>query len=159
VVKVPTSGGPIQFRLDARDAEHTTPGGRHLLGHGYVLCDSQTGETLGEDDFFFRIGGGFVCDVVETRRHTAALQSPAFDPGCTLALVRGHTGEGAPAIEVRDRSATQTAGRLPPEAVDVLAFYTDAYDAALCLWEWRTPKGRRCGLRVLLAPGWTTQQL
>jgi hypothetical protein len=153
------AGTPIQFRLDASNAETTTAAGRRLLGKGYILCDPQTGATLGEDDFFFRIGGGLVCDLVETRRHTASLQAEAFDPGNTLRLVRGRTGDGAEAIEVRDIAAVQTAGRLPPEVVEIIGFATDGYEAALCLWEWRNERGRRCGLRVLLAPGWTTEQL
>jgi hypothetical protein len=150
---------PIQFRLAAASDTTTTDAGRPLEGRGYILCDPQTGEPLGDDDFFFRIGGGFVCDLTHTGRYSLALQQACFDPGETLVLVRGHLGDGTPAIEVRDSSATKTVGRLPTEVVEAIGLHRDGYEAAFSLWEWRNQRGRRCGLRVLLAPGWTTDRL
>jgi hypothetical protein len=153
---------PIQFRLEAREEQVTTEEGRQLTGRGYVICDPHTGTPLGEDDFFFRIGGGIVTDVAGAERHLDELQSPAFRPGRTLTLVRQTTEDedGAAAIEVRDAAGLVKAGELPIEVAEAVAFYgEDSYEAAFCLWEWRTESGQRFALRLLLAPGWTTEEL
>ncbi|HEY2428602.1 MAG TPA: hypothetical protein VGI06_06710, partial [Acidimicrobiales bacterium] len=94
---------PIQFRLEAREEQVTTDEGRTLTGRGYLICDPRTGTPLGEDDFFFRIGGGMVCDLAGADQHIDDLQSPAFRPGKSLRLVR-HAPAGElepPVIDVR----------------------------------------------------------
>jgi len=153
---------PIQFRLEAREERVTTDDGRDLTGRGYVICDARDGSPLGEDDFFFRIGGGIICDLTGADEHIEELQSPEFRPGRTLSLVR-HPGAGdddAPVIEVRDRWGAVTIGQLPPEVAEAVAFYgSDSYEAAFALWEWKTETGQRFALRLLLAPGWTTEPL
>ena len=153
---------PIQFRLEAREEQVTTEEGRTLSGRGYLICDPRTGTPLGEDDFFFRIGGGMVCDLVGAEGHIDELQSPAFRPGRSLCLVR-HPATAElepPVIEVRDAGSSVTIGELPAEVAEAIAFYgTESYEAAFCLWEWRTEAGQRFALRLLLAPGWTTEQL
>lgn len=157
---------PIQFRLDARVEEVTTEEGRRLTGRGFVICDARSGAPLGEDDFFFRIGGGMVCNLVGANLHLETLQSSAFRPGRALALVRtgppapgGSRPDHTPVIEVRDAAGNVTVGELPPEAADAVTFSgPDTYAQALCLWEWRTESGQRFALRLLLAPGWTTEE-
>lgn len=153
---------PIQFRLEAGQETYTTDDGQQLHGRGYTVCDARTGTALHEDDFFFRIGGGMVGEVVDTDAHLVDLQHPSFAPGQVLPLAR----HGAPALDepalvtVMDAGRTRTAGRLAPELADAVTFYgDDSYDAALCLWEWRAASGMRVGLRVLLAPGWTVEAL
>jgi len=65
-----------------------------------------------------------------------------------------------PVIEVRDAAGLATVGELSPEVADAVAFQgTDTYRAAFCLWEWRTESGQRFALRLLLAPGWTVEQI
>jgi hypothetical protein len=153
---------PIQFRLEAREEQVTTDDGRTLTGRGYMICDPRTGNPLGEDDFFFRIGGGIVCDLAGAEQHVDELQSPAFRPGRSLALVRHPADDETdpPVIEVRDAASVTTVGVLPAEVAEAVAFYgTDSYEAAFCLWEWRTETGQRFALRLLLAPGWTIEQL
>ena len=152
---------PIQFRLEGREEHVTTDDGRCLTGRGYLICDARTGAPLGEDDFFFRIGGGIVCDLVAAERHVSQLQSRAFGPGHTLALVAAPaTGGDAPIIEVRDASGTVLVGQLPPDVADAVHFYgTETYGSAFCLWEWRSDTGTRFALRLLLAPGWTVEEL
>lgn len=153
---------PIQFRLEAREEQVTTEEGRTLTGRGYLICDPQTGAPLGEDDFFFRIGGGIVCDLVGTDGCLGEMQSAAFRPGRSLALHRRPLDEGdwAPTVEVRDAAGTTTVGRLPPDVADAIDFYgAESYESAFCLWEWRTESGQRFALRLLLAPGWTVEQL
>jgi hypothetical protein len=161
---------PIQFRLDAREEEVTTEEGRTLTGRGYLICDPRTGTPLGEDDFFFRIGGGMVCDLAGVEAHLEELQSPAFRPGRSLCLVREEVSADAeptevdddviPRIEVRDAEGRVTIGVLPDEVAESVQFYgVDSYEAAFCLWEWRTETGQRFALRLLLAPGWTVEQL
>jgi hypothetical protein len=61
---------------------------------------------------------------------------------------------------VFDFSRTLKAGELPEETADAVAFYgEESYEAAFCLWEWRSLSGFRGGLRLLLAPGWTVEEL
>ena len=153
---------PIQFRLEARHEHVTTDDGRKLIGRGYLICDPHTAAPVGDDDFFFRIGGGIVCDLSGAERHIDDLQSDAFRPGASLMLVRCPTaGElDPPVIEVRDAAGTITIGELGPEVADAVSFQgTDTYRAAFCLWEWRTEVGQRFALRLLLAPGWTVEQV
>lgn len=152
--------GPIQFRLEAHEEGLTTEEGRQLSGRGYVISDPRTGAPLGEDDFFFRIGGGIVCDLEGGEDHVTDMQGPAFRPGKTLALVRLPDQDDPPVIEVRDAAGTVTVGRLPTEVAEAVTFYgSDSYEAAFCLWEWRTEADERFALRLLLAPGWTTEQI
>jgi hypothetical protein len=152
---------PIQFRLEGREEQFTTDDGRRLTGRGYVICDAKTGAPLGEDDFFFRIGGGIVCDLVAAERHLSQLQSRAFGPGHSLALVAAAAADGdAPTIEVRDAGRTVVVGQLPPDVADAVHFYgTETYGSAFCLWEWRAESGTRFALRLLLAPGWTVEEV
>jgi len=153
---------PIQFRLDAREEQVRTKEDRLLTGRGYMICDARTGEPLGEDDFFFRIGGGMVCDLVDADSHLEDLQSSAFRPGRTLGLVREPVGDSdePPRIQVRDSHAATTVGMLPDEVAEALHLYgSETYGAAFCLWEWATEDGTRFALRLLLAPGWTVEQL
>ncbi|MBV9279844.1 MAG: hypothetical protein JOZ41_07170 [Chloroflexi bacterium] len=153
---------PIQFRLEAREEEVATAEGRCLNGRGYLICDPRTGAPLGEDDFFFRIGGGIVCDLSGAEEHLEELQSAAFRPGRSLSLVRaGDDGaDDAPLIEVWDGAGATKVGALPSEVAEAVSFYgADSYEAAFCLWEWRTESGQRFALRLLLAPGWTVEQL
>jgi hypothetical protein len=153
---------PIQFRLEAARERVVTDDGRRLDGRGYLISDPNTGLPLGEDDFFFCIGGGIVADVERTERHHQALQNAAFRPGRALALVRHEIPESGdpPVVEVFDLSRTFKAGELPPNTADAVAFYgADSYEAAFCLWEWRSAAGDRVGLRLLLAPGWTVEEL
>src|SRR5579862_744902 len=106
---------PIQFRLDGREEQVMTEDGRRLTGRGYLICDARTGAPLGEDDFFFRIGGGIVCDLVASERHLSQLQSRAFAPGRSLALVASPSADGEPpVIEVRDAASAVAVGELPP---------------------------------------------
>jgi hypothetical protein len=156
-----TALAPIQFRLDGREERVTTDDGLELTGRGYLICDARTGEPLGHDDFFFRIGGGIVCDLVGADLHAAELQSHAFAPGRSLALAQVATADLDPAvIEVRDATGTTTVGTLPPDVADAVNFYgTSTYGSAFCLWEWRSESGRRFALRLLLAPGWTVEQI
>jgi len=152
--------GPIQFRLEAHEESITTDEGRELTGRGYVISDPRTGAPLGEDDFFFRIGGGIVCDLAHGEDHIDEMQAPTFRPGRTLALVRTADEGEAPVIEVRDASGATTVGRLPADVAESVAFYgSDSYEAAFCLWEWKAESGQRFALRLLLAPGWTTEQV
>ena len=153
---------PIQFRLEVREERVTTDEGRQLTGRGYVICDPRTGAPLGEEDFFFRIGGGMVCDVVGGEHHIEEMQSTAFRPGRTLSLARlaSEGSEDPPVIEVRDGASAILVGQLPTEVAEAVAFYgSDTYQAAFCLWEWKTETGQRFALRLLLAPGWTTEAL
>ncbi len=61
---------------------------------------------------------------------------------------------------MRDASSVTKVGELPSEVAEAVAFYgTDSYEAAFCLWEWKTESGQRFALRLLLAPGWTTEQV
>jgi hypothetical protein len=153
---------PIQFRLEAREERITTDDGRELTGRGYMICDPKTAAPLGEDDFFFRIGGGIVCDLAGADQHLDELQASAFRPGASLALVRRESLDelDSPQIEVRDAAGTVTVGELGPEVSDAVNFYgTESYGAAFCLWEWRTESGQRFALRLLLAPGWTVEQI
>ena len=64
-------------------------------------------------------------------------------------------------LEAREEQFTTDDGReLSPEVADAVAFQgTDTYRAAFCLWEWRTESGQRFALRLLLAPGWTVEQI
>ena len=84
---------PIQFRLEGREERVTTDDGLELTGRGYLICDARTSAPLGQDDYFFRIGGGIVCDLVDAEQHTSDLQSSAFRPGRSLALVQVATGD------------------------------------------------------------------
>jgi hypothetical protein len=153
---------PIQFRLEASFDSHVSDDGRRLDGRGYVICDPRTGAPLGDDDFFFRIGGGMVADLLDTEAHEAEIQNSAFAPGRALSLSRQppRTPEGPAVVQVFDFSGALLAGELPPDVADAVAFYgSESYEAAFCLWEWRTEDGRRVGLRLLLAPGWTVEPL
>jgi hypothetical protein len=153
---------PIQFRLEAREEQVTTDEGRVLSGRGYLICDPRTGAPLGEDDFFFRIGGGMICDLVGSEAHIDELQASAFRPGRRLQLVRRPMGnpEDDAVIEVCDAGGSTTVGELPTEVTDAIVFYgAESYEAAFCLWEWRTETGQRFALRLLLAPGWTAEEL
>jgi hypothetical protein len=153
---------PIQFRLETGQQSVITDDGRCLEGRGYTICDPKTGTPLSENDFFFRIGGGIVADLASADAHLGELQNTAFGPGRALALVRhsSPSNDEPPVVEVFDLSRTKKAGELPPEAADAVAIYgEDTYEAAFCLWEWRDESGHRVGLRLLLAPGWTVEEL
>ena len=153
---------PIQFRLEARHEHVTTDDGRKLIGRGYLICDPHTAAPVGDDDFFFRIGGGIVCELSGAELHFDDLQSDAFRPGESLLLARCPAANelDPPVIEVRDAAGLATVGELSPEVADAVAFQgTDTYRAAFCLWEWRTESGQRFALRLLLAPGWTVEQI
>jgi hypothetical protein len=153
--------GPSQFRLEASSHSFVTDEGDRLDGQGYTICDPHTGTPLGEDDFFFRIGGGIVADLVGLAGHQAELQDLAFSPGRVLSLVHhAPLASGGPAvIGVHDPSGTLQAGELSESVARTIASYGDGYDAAFCLWEWRSETGDRVGLRLLLAPGWEVQPL
>jgi hypothetical protein len=153
---------PIQFRLEASYDSHVTDDGRRLEGRGYTICDPRTGAPLGEDDFFFRIGGGMVADLLGTETHHEALQNNAFRPGRALSLVRqpSQTPDAPAVVHVLDHHGTLLVGELPADVADAVAFYgSESYEAAFCLWEWRAENGQRVGLRLLLAPGWTVEPL
>ena len=153
---------PIQFRLEAGHGDRVGPRGEHLEGRGYTICDPRTGTPLGEDDFFFRIGGGIVTDLIGTEGRLRDLQNAAFSPGRALAQQRRDADDPdePPIVDVLDLTRTLTVGHLPPDVADAVAFYgSDSYEAAFCLWEWRTAGGQRVGLRLLLAPGWTVEEL
>jgi hypothetical protein len=153
---------PIQFRLEAARDNSVSASGEPLTGRGYVLCDAQTEAPLGDDDFFFRIGGGMVTEVVDCESHPNELQNVAFSPGRALSMVR-HPASGTnevPTVEVFDLTGTVKAGELKPEIADAVTFYgADTYEAAFCLYEWRDSSARRVALRLLLAPGWTVEEL
>jgi hypothetical protein len=153
---------PIQFRLEAAHDTYVSIDGEELEGRGYTICDPRTGAPLADDDFFFRIGGGMVADLRGADRHAGALQNSAFAPGRALSLVH-HTApsrDEPPVVEVFDLTRTTKCGELPPDVADAIMFHGgDAYEAAFCLWEWRSASGQRVGLRLLLAPGWTVEQL
>jgi hypothetical protein len=153
--------GPSQFRLEASTDSCLTDDGEHLDGRGYTICDPHTGTRLREDDFFFRIGGGIVTDLIVTAEHEPGLQDAAFSPGRVLALIHHppRSTDGPPVIAVHDPSGALQAGELPASVAGAIASYGDGYEAAFCLWEWRTEAGHRVGLRLLLAPGWQVQPL
>jgi hypothetical protein len=103
-----------------------------------------------------------VADLLDTDAHLAELQNNAFRPGRALSLQRQppDTPDGPAVVQVYDLSGTLLAGELPAEVADAVAFYgSESYEAAFCLWEWRTEDGQRVGLRLLLAPGWTVEPL
>jgi hypothetical protein len=152
---------PPEFRLEATTETRLSPSGEKEHGRGYLICDPHTGTPLREDDFFFRISGGVLTDVVALEEHIAELQDPAFSAGRVLALVQHppRTAGGPPVISVRDPTISLQAGELPEDVAETIAAYGDGYEAAFCLWEWRSDSGARLGIRLLLAPGWNVQAL
>src|SRR5258708_38367291 len=93
---------PIEFRLEADETTHVAARGEQLLGRGYVICDCRTGARLGDDDFFFRIGGGIVTEIVGADGNLDDLQRAEFGPGRALSLARRTAAEDEHHIDVMD---------------------------------------------------------
>ena len=111
---------------------------------GFWLRDAATGEALRWNDGPLR-----VVKLAGSSYRTDALQDDGFAPGRRLALVPEPENEHDPnAVAVWDAERRVQAGYLPAG----IAPKVRVDDQAVSLWEFLDEKGRRVGLRVLLAP-------
>jgi hypothetical protein len=146
------AGGPVRLSFERRDWQAESASGAQLEGRGFLLLDGERSLPWTSPRL---IGAGVeVLKVAGTSYRLDELQDPGFEPGSSLLLrpepdnphdsnaigVWNATGTAQAGFVPRDRAA-ELAGRLGAESREVLA-----------LWEWRDAEGRRCGLRILVAP-------
>jgi hypothetical protein len=113
-------------------------------GDGYRLRDAATEELVRDDDPRIH-----VVKVAGASYRLEALQDDAFAPGKRLALLPEPDNEHDPhAIGIWDADRRAQGGYVPAE----IARELNAEEwQAVSLWQF-SEEGKRCGLRVLLAP-------
>lgn len=155
---MPDDARPLQFRLNPNRDVFVSEDGERFEGRGYVVCDPTTGAPVSEQDFWFRLAGGIVADVIPVDDELSDLQAHGFAPGQTVSLAfRFPLGEDEPpVVDVLDADGRCKAGELSDDVIEnIRSFGVESYRVALALWEWRRGSGQRVALRLLLAPGWS----
>ncbi len=111
---------------------------------GYWLRDAETGEPVRWSDERL-----LVVRVAGASYRLDALADDAFEPGRTLSLVpEPDNPHDSSAVGIWDEAGRLQAGYVPAELAPNIARDVQA----LALWEFRDDRGRRVGLRVLIAP-------
>lgn len=111
---------------------------------GYWLRDAATGQALSWKDPRL-----LVIKVASTSQRVEELQDDAFAPGRRLALVPEPDNAHDPdAVAVWDADRRLQAGYVPATFAPELR----GDEQAVALWELRDDRGRRVGLRALIAP-------
>jgi len=111
---------------------------------GYWLRDAATGQALSWKDPRL-----LVIKVAGTSHRVEELQDDAFAPGRRLALVPEPDNAHDPdAVAVWDADRRLQAGYVPATFAPELR----GDEQAVALWELRDDRGRRVGLRALIAP-------
>ena len=111
---------------------------------GYWLRDAATGQALSWKDPRL-----LVIKVAGTSQRVEELQDDAFAPGRRLALVPEPDNAHDPdAVAVWDADRRLQAGYVPATFAPELR----GDEQAVALWELRDDRGRRVGLRALIAP-------
>lgn len=141
----PRPGAAHAYRLAYRDTGH--------YGQGYIIVRNQDGKvyrwrTPEDSDGLMALGVAGELD------HKENLQSPAFDPGRWLSLVREpdspHDEEGH-ATAITDAEETMKVGHVPAERAEEVARTLDEGVELRCLSMWEVVQlEERVSLRVLL---------
>jgi HIRAN domain len=108
------------------------------------------------DHLYDYLGDGVrACSIAGVEHHHREVQSDQFAPGRRLRLVPNPANSyDGNAIEVRTSDGRVMAGFIPREIAAELApfFKRDGPWEAMSIWEWRTHRRGRIGIRVLMAP-------
>jgi HIRAN domain-containing protein len=144
--------GPVRLSFERRDWQAETEGGTPLDGRGFVLVDG--GRSLAWTSPRLAESRVEVLKVAGTSYRLDELQDPGFTPGSTLLLRREPDNpHDSNAIGVWNAVGSAQAGFVPRErAAELVRRLTSEPLEAFALWEWRDLEGRRCGLRILVAP-------
>jgi HIRAN domain len=135
------AGEPIRLSFEPRD-----------YGRGFVLLDGE--RSLDWASPRLRDAGVEVVKVAGTSYRLEELQDPGFAPGSKLLLrPEPDNPHDANAVGVWNADGSAQAGFIPRErAEELVRRLASETLEAFALWEWRDADGRRCGLRILLAP-------
>jgi HIRAN domain len=146
------AGGPLRLGFERHDWGFAGEAGDPVEGRGYTLRDGErslawTSPRLAE-------GGVEVVKVAGTSYRLDELQDPGFAPGSALLLRPEPENPHDPhAVGVWNANESAQAGYVPRERVRQIGARLASEELeALALWEWRSPDGRRFGLRILVAP-------
>jgi hypothetical protein len=145
-------GGPLRLSFERHDWGFAGEAGDPVEGRGYTLREGE--RSLAWTSPRLADAGVEVVKVAGTSYRLEELQDPGFAPGSRLSLRPEPDNPHDPnAIGVWNAEESSQAGYVPREAAAELAPRLAAEELeALALWEWRSPDGRRYGLRILVAP-------
>jgi hypothetical protein len=146
------AGGPLRLSFERHDWGFAGEAGDPVEGRGYTLRDGErslawTSPRLAE-------AGVEVVKVAGTSYRLDELQDPGFAPGSPLMLRPEPENPHDPnAVGVLNAAGSAQAGYVPRDRAEALVarLGSEALET-LALWEWRSPDGRRYGLRILIAP-------
>lgn len=146
------AGGPLRLGFERHDWGFAGETGDPVEGRGYTLRDGEhslawTSPRLAE-------AGIQVVKVAGTSYRLDELQDPGFAPGSTLLLrPEPDNPHDLNAVGVWNADGSAQAGYVPRDrARQIGARLASEKLEAVALWEWRSPDGRRYGLRILVAP-------
>jgi HIRAN domain-containing protein len=146
------AGGPVRLSFERRDWQADSESGAPLDGRGFVLLDG--GRSLAWTSPRLAESGVEVLKVAGTSYRLEELQDPGFAPGSPVVLRPEPDNPHDPnAIGVWNAAGSAQAGFVPREsAAELVRRIASEPLEAFALWEWRDADGRRCGLRILIAP-------
>jgi HIRAN domain len=135
------TAGPVRLSFEPRD-----------YGRGFVLLDGE--RPVEWRDSRLLDAGVDVVKVAGTSYRVDELQDPGFVPGSKVLLRPEPDNPHDPnAIGVWNAEGSAQAGFIPRERAEDLGRRLESESLeAFALWEWRDAEGRRCGLRIVIAP-------
>jgi hypothetical protein len=146
------AGGPLRLSFERRDWQAESEDGAPLDGRGFVLRDGE--RSLAWTSPRLEEAGVEVMKVAGTSYRLDDLQDPGFAPGSTLLLrPEPHNPHDPNAVGLWNAEGSAQAGFVPRARAEALSRRLASEQLeAFTLWEWRDSDGRRCGLRILVAP-------
>lgn len=143
-----------QLTLEESDFDFEGDTGEAIEGRGFGLRDGDDHAVFWDDP---RLAQNEICitKVAGVSFRASNLQRRAFAPGNALALVPEPANEhDRNAVAVWDAARKHQIGYVPRGLCADIARRLNGGERmdALSLWEFRDESGKRCGLRVLIAP-------
>jgi hypothetical protein len=135
------AGGAVRLSFEPRD-----------YGRGFVLLEGE--RSIEWRDHRLLDAGVEVVKVAGTSYRLEELQDPGFAPGSRLLLRPEPDNPHDPnAVGVWTADGSAQAGFIPRErAGELVGRLSSKTLEAFSLWEWHDEEGRRCGLRIVIAP-------
>lgn len=145
--------GPLRLSFERSDWQTETESGTTLDGRGFVLRHGERSISWGDPRL--AEAGVDVVKVAGTSYRLDELQDAGFAPGSPVLLRPEPENPHDPnAVGVWDAEGRAQAGFVPRDQAEALrSRLASARLEAFVLWEWRDAEGRRCGLRIFVAPG------
>lgn len=144
--------GGLRLSFERSDWQTETEAGTTLDGRGFVLRYGERSISWGDPRL--AEAGVDVVKVAGTSYRLDELQDAGFAPGSLLLLRPEPENPHDPnAVGIWDAEGRAQAGFVPRDRAEALTRRLgSAQLEAFALWEWRDAEGRRCGLRILVAP-------